>query len=362
MPELRKDPIVDRWVIIATERGRRPNDFAGPPTACASAGGASCPLCEGSEPKTPPEVWSIRSDGSRPNTPGWQVRVVPNKFPALQIEGDVNRRGLGMFDMMDGVGAHEVIVESPDHCWQYGDGPPERIELALRAAQVRLTDLYRDARFRYCVIFRNYGPQAGASLDHPHSQIIAVPVTPKRVKEELSAAREYYAEKERCLFCDMIRQEQLLGHRVVVDRADYIALSPFAARFPFELAIYPKRHGHDFRGLSDPDRLALADVMHDCLRYIRTALGNPSYNFVISTCPNPVPRPGKPDWWGTLALDYHWHIEIMPRVTRIAGFEWGTDFYINPVAPELAAQFLREIILDENGPPRAEEAPPHGTV
>jgi len=360
MSELRKDPIVDRWVIIAAERGRRPTDFATQPAPAPGSGGASCPLCEGSEPKTPPETWAIRPGGTAPNTPGWQVRVVPNKFPALQIEGDVNRRGLGMFDLMDGVGAHEVIIESPHHQWQYADGPAELVDLALRGAQARLTDLYRDTRFRYCVIFRNYGPQAGASLDHPHSQIIAVPITPKRVKEELIATREYYAQKERCLFCDIIRQEQLLGERVVIDRERYIVLSPFAARFPFELLVLPKQHQHDFRGLEDPQRLALAEVMHDCLRYIRTALGNPSYNYVVNTCPNLTPRPGRPDQWGTIALDYHWHIDVMPRVTRIAGFEWGTDFYINPVAPEAAAEFLRGIVADENRQRQEEGGPVDG--
>jgi len=360
MSELRKDPIVDRWVIIAAERGRRPNDFATQHAPPPGSGGASCPLCEGSEPKTPPETWAIRPGGTTPNTPGWQVRVVPNKFPALQIEGDVNRRGLGMFDLMDGVGAHEVIIESPHHQWQYADGPAALVDLALRGAQARLIDLYRDTRFRYCVIFRNYGPQAGASLDHPHSQIIAVPITPKRVKEELIAARGYYAQKERCLFCDIIRQEQLLGERVVIDREQYIALSPFAARFPFELLVLPKQHQHDFRSLGDAQRLALAEIMHDCLRYIRTALGNPSYNYVINTCPNPIPRPGRPDQWGTIALDYHWHIDVMPRVTRIAGFEWGTDFYINPVAPEAAAQFLREIVADENRQRQEEGVPVDG--
>jgi UDPglucose--hexose-1-phosphate uridylyltransferase len=359
MSELRKDPIVDRWVIIATERGHRPSDFPVQPPG-PNAGGASCPLCEGSELKTPPEVWSIRDDGSAPNTPGWQVRVVPNKFPALQIEGSVNRRGLGIFDLMDGVGAHEVIVEAPEHSWTYADGPAEKVELSLRAAQARLTDLYRDQRFRYAVIFRNYGPQAGASLDHPHSQIIAVPITPKRVKEELIASREYYARKERCIFCDVIQQEQLLGDRIVIDRDQYVALAPFASRFPFELIIYPKRHHHDFRSLDDAQRRGLAEIMHDCLRYIRAALGNPSYNFVVYTSPNTVVRRGKPNQWGTIDVDYHWHIEFLPRVTRIAGFEWGTDFYINPVAPEAATQYLREIMADEAQARQSEGALVHG--
>jgi UDPglucose--hexose-1-phosphate uridylyltransferase len=342
MSELRKDPIVDRWVIIAAERGRRPSDFPSPQSQRTGAGGASCPFCEGNEGKTPPEIWAIRHDGTAPNTPGWEVRVVPNKFPALGIEGDINRRGLGMFDVMNGIGAHEVIIETPEHGWATGNGSRETLERVLRACQVRLTDLYRDERFRYCVLFRNYGRRAGASLDHPHSQIIAVPIVPSRPKEKLEAARVHYAEKERCIFCDAIKQELELGDRVVVDREHFVALCPFASRFPFELAIFPRKHEHDLRLLDDVRRQALAETLGDCMRYLRLALGDPAYNYVLHTAPNPVRRPGRPGYWGTLEYDYHWHIEIIPRVTRVAGFEWGTGFYINPVPPEDAARHLRE--------------------
>jgi len=353
LSELRKDPLLDRWVIIAAERGQRPSDFASPEP---SPGGAACPLCEGSEDKTPPEIWALRPDGSPPDTPGWQVRVVPNKYPALKVEGEVKREGLGMFDVLNGVGAHEVIVESPDHDWQMADGPPERIERVLLAYQERLTDLYQDPRFRYVVIFRNYGQRAGASLSHPHSQLIAVPITPKHSKNKLSVAKSYYQEKERCIFCDLVSQERALGERVVLDTEHFVAICPFASRFPFELAIYPRQHQHHFGLLDDVRRAALAEVLYLCLHYLRPALGDPPYNYVISTAPNSLPRPGKPDYWSTLPLDYHWHIEIMPRVTRIAGFEWGTGFYINPVSPEDAAQFLREAIADDTEIPLEEVA------
>lgn len=347
MSELRKDPIVDRWVIIAAERGRRPSDFPSPQSQRTGSGGASCPFCEGNEGKTPPEIWSIRRDGTAPNTPGWEVRVVPNKFPALGIEGEINRRGLGMFDLMRGVGAHEVIIETPRHDWGIGNGSPDTLARVISAYQARLTDLYRDKRFRYCVLFRNYGQSAGASLDHPHSQIIAVPIVPLALREKLAAARAHYAEKERCIFCDIIEQELRLGDRVVLDREHFVVLCPFASRFPFELMILPKRHQHDLRWLDDVARQAMAEVLNDSLRYLRRALGDPAYNYVISTAPNPVPRPGKPDYWGTLEYDFHWHIEIMPRVTRIAGFEWGTGFYINPVSPEDATSFLREVMAED---------------
>ncbi len=344
MSELRKDPIVDRWVIIAAERGRRPHEFEHP--AEETAAGAACPLCEGNERMTPPEIWALRNAGA-PDTPGWQVRVVPNKFPALRVEGEAHRRGLGIFDLMDGVGAHEVIIETPDHEWRMGDGPTEMVDRVLRAYQARLIDLYRDRRLRYCVIFRNFGPDAGASLSHPHSQTIAVPVVPRRVKSKLSAARDYFGRKERCIFCDVMAQELALGDRIVLENDYFVAFTPFASRFPFELAIYPRQHSHDFGTLDEKGRLALADVLRRCLAYLRPALWQPSYNYILNVAPNPVPRPGKPDYWTTLHLDYHWHLEILPRVTRLAGFEWGTGFYINPVAPEDAARFLRDVMADD---------------
>jgi len=346
MSELRKDPLGDRWVIIAAERGRRPDDFHKTVSEPAAAGGASCPFCAGNEAKTPAETWAIRPGDGGPNTPGWQVRVVPNKFPALGIEGDVERRGLGIFDYMSGIGAHEVVIESPRHDWRMDEAPLDEIERVIRAYQARLTDLYGDPRFHYVVIFRNYGATAGASLSHPHSQLIAVPITPKRAKDKLAAARDYYGRKERCIFCDIVNQELMLGDRVVLDHEHFVVMTPFASRFPFELAIYPKQHQDDLRMLSEEMRYAFAEILRESLHYLGHALGDPAYNFIINTAPNPIPRPGKPEYWGTLAVDYHWHVEILPRVTRVAGFEWGTGFYINPVAPEDAARFLRETMND----------------
>jgi len=347
MSELRKDPLIDRWVIVAAERGRRPDEFHTADPEESQPSSAACPFCPGNEAKTPPETWALRPDGSGPNGPGWQVRVVPNKFPALGIEGQVQRRGLGIYDYMTGIGAHEVVIETPEHQWQMADGPPERVEMVLHACQQRLSDLYGDMRFLYVVIFRNHGKQAGASLTHPHSQLIAIPITPKHVRDKLAAAKEHYSRKARCVFCDIVNQELDLGDRVVLDQEHFVVLSPFAARFPFELLILPKQHEHDFRLLDQERRMALASVLHECLHYLAAALGNPAYNLVINTSPNPTPRPGKPDYWGTLALDYHWHVEIMPRVTRLAGFEYGTGFYINPVSPEDAASFLRQTIAGQ---------------
>ncbi len=338
MSELRKDPVVDRWVIIAAERGRTPTDYQAPQPTPA---GAACPLCEGNEQMTPGEIWALRPEGTSADSPGWQVRVVPNKYPALRVEGETNRRGIGSFDMMNGIGAHEVAIESPDHYWQMGDGPPEKIQEVLLSYRSRLSDLYRDERLRYCVIFRNYGAEAGATISHPHSQIMAIPVVPSRVKSKLITARDYYRRKERCIFCDVIDQELAQEERIVFTNDQFVAMTPFASRFPFELAIYPREHSHDFAHVDEKGLAALADVLHRCLANLRASVGSPAYNFVLNVAPNTVPRPGRPEYWQTLGLDYHWHIEILPRLTGVTGFEWGTGFYVNPVAPEEAAEFLR---------------------
>ncbi len=339
MSELRRDPILDTWVIIAAERGRRPSDFAAVSEQLTVPSG--CPFCAGNEAKTPPEIFAIRGD-TPANGPGWEVRVVPNKYPALQIDGDVERAGLGLLDRMNGVGAHEVIIETPDHLMDMAVASPEHIARVFDAFDQRTCDLRGDQRFRHIIIFRNYGAVAGASLSHPHSQLIALPIIPSIVVAKLEAARQHYADKERCIFCDMVAQELTLPERVILRNEHFAVLSPYAARFPYEVEIYPLRHSHDFILMSAEERLALGETLRFILQRYREALGDPPYNMMLHTSPSPLPRAGHPEYWGTLAYDYHWHIELMPRLTKTAGFEWGTGFWINPVAPEDAARVLRE--------------------
>ncbi len=338
MSELRKDPILDRWVIIAAERGRRPNDFTSeqPPDASIS-----CPFCGSNEHMTPPEIIAMCDTPREPNSSGWQVRVVPNKFPALSIEGDVERSGIGLFDRMTGIGAHEVIIESPNHCDDIAMLDPEYVVKIIDTFIQRTTDLRSDHRFRHVIIFRNYGAAAGASLTHPHSQLIALPIVPRLVSDKLTAARNYYHHKERCIFCDIIEQELAMPDRVVMRNEHFLVLSVFAARFPFEVNIFPLHHQHDFVLMDGDQKTALAHILTDLLGRFRDLLGDPAYNLMIQTVPNTVPRPGHPEYWGTIQYDYHWHIELVPRLTKVAGFEWGTGFYINPVSPESAAEFLR---------------------
>jgi UDPglucose--hexose-1-phosphate uridylyltransferase len=330
MPELRKDPIIDRWVIISTERGKRPVFFTeeAPPSKVSM-----CPLCSGNENMTPPEVFAIRPDGSPPNSPNWTLRVVPNKFPALRIEGDLNKEGVGLYDRMNGIGAHEVIVETPVHGQTLSNMDVHGIQNVLIAYRERVLDLTKDRRFKYIMIFKNHGSVAGASLDHSHSQLIALPIVPRRVLEEINGGLAYYKYKDRCIFCDIITQEKEDNVRIVFENARFIALSPYASRFPFEVWILPKEHEPCFISSNrDDNYFSAAEVLSAVLKRYDKVLNSPPYNYMIHTTP-----------FGDGATPhYHWHMEVIPRLTKMAGFEWGTGFYINPTPPEEATVYLRE--------------------
>ncbi|MBI3088513.1 MAG: DUF4931 domain-containing protein, partial [Candidatus Omnitrophica bacterium] len=341
MPELRRDPVIGRWVIISTERAKRPTDFAVP--QAAQEDHADCPFCEGKEAGTPPEIYAIRAAGTKPNAPGWSVRVVPSIKPVLGIEGQSDRRAKGMYDVMHGIGAHEVIVESPRHVAHIADLPVEQIRDTLNAAIHRISDLERDPRFRYVLWFKNHGEVAGAgNILHSRSQLIATPVTPRRVKEELAGTRRYFEDKERCLICDMITQEREMKDRVVFESPHTIVLCPFASRFPFELVFLPKRHSCDFAALAAEEVADLAAALKCVQVRLKAILADPPYNYVLHTAPIRRHR-AKVGYWKTIEEDYHWHIELIPRLTRVAGFEWGSGFYINPTPPEEAARYLREV-------------------
>jgi UDPglucose--hexose-1-phosphate uridylyltransferase len=329
MPELRKDPIVGRWVIIATDRAKRPIK---PKDEELPLGGAACPFCEGHEDKTPHEIIAYRERNTRPNERGWRVRVVPNKFPALQIEGDLNKRGEGIYDKMNGVGAHEVIIECPFHEVSMANFTEENIREVFWVYRDRLVDLKKDRRLVYGMIFKNVGALAGASLEHSHSQLIVTPIVPISVWEEMTGALEFYNYRGRCIYCDMIQQELSTEDRIVLDTPNFVSFAPFASRFPFETWVIPKNHSSHFENIHKPELDELATVLRTILQKLESALNRPAYNYVIHTSP-----------FDTQSLPhYHWHMEIIPRLTRVAGFEWGTGFYINPVPPEQSAGFLRE--------------------
>jgi UDPglucose--hexose-1-phosphate uridylyltransferase len=334
MPELRKDPIIGRWVIISTERSKRPTHYGKPEKRISPK---ACPFCPGNELATPPEIIAYRENSSKPNEPGWSLRVVSNKYPALIIEGELNREPKGIYDRMNGIGAHEVFIETPEHNVDLADLPAERVRDVLWAYRERQIDLNRDRRFKYILIFKNHGEAAGASVEHSHSQLIATPIIPKRVHEELMGAKKYYDFKERCIFCDIIRQELTEQERVIFESDYFIALAPYASRFPFEIWLLPKSHISSFFETDTEILTDLARMMKETLLRLKTGLDDPPYNYILHTAP-----PGK-----EFVDIYHWHFEIIPKLTRVAGFEWGTGFYINPTRPEDAARFLRELNLKE---------------
>ena len=334
MPEVRKDPIVGRWVIIAKNRAKRPLELSD--GVVHRAAGEFCPFCEGNEEHTPHEIAALRASGTHRDRPGWRVRVVPNKFPALEIEGDLAKRGQGMYDMMRGVGAHEVVIESPRHLSTTTQLSTDALRDVFWIYRDRLVDLKKDSRLVYGTIFKNVGAAAGASLEHTHSQLIATPIVPINVTEELNGSQAYYQYRGRCVFCDMLHEELAFEKRIVFDSPGFVAFCPFAARFPFETWIVPTNHASHYETTSRDHCEELARVIKRVLGKIETALDRPAYNYIIHTAP-----------FDTHALaHYHWHIEIIPRVTKTAGFEWGSGFYINPVPPEDAALFMQNLAAE----------------
>jgi UDPglucose--hexose-1-phosphate uridylyltransferase len=330
LSELRKDPVTGRWVIISTERSKRLSDFQ--LESVSIPPDDHCPFCEGHEHMTPRELLSRRRDGTHANGPGWDLRVVPNQFPVLRVEGTLDRQGEGLFDRMNGIGAHEVIIESPRHQDTLATISDAAVENVLSAFRDRVHDLKRDRRFRYIIVFKNHGTAAGSSLDHSHSQLIALPIVPREVRDEMDGARLHYNTKERCVFCDIVSQDSRDGRRLIAENADMVALAPYAPRFPFETWILPKRHQSAFEDAPRHEYASLARLLGDILRRMNRMLENPPYNLLIHTAPL---QEAAGDF-------YHWHVEIIPKLTKVAGFEWATGFYVNPTSPEEAAQVLRD--------------------
>ncbi len=336
MPQLRKDPVTHEWVVIATERGKRPSDFSTANNEDVTqriAHNEKCPFCKGNESMTPPEVLGYRDPGTQPNTPGWWVRVVSNKFPALAIEGELDRQGVGMYSFMNGVGAHEVIIETTEHNRCIATISTQQATEVFWAARQRIIDLSQDDRFKYVLLFRNHGKIAGASLEHPHSQLIALPMVPKDIMEEMRGVERFYEYHDRCVYCDMLRQEKNFGRRVVEENDSFVAFEPFAPKFPFETWVVPKSHKSSLIE-EDPDQVAeFAQITQNVLRRIGKCLNYPPYNYMLHTAPVNMERDPHPY--------FHYHLEIMPRLTIAAGFEMGTGVYINVTSPEDAAEHLR---------------------
>ncbi|HTL71016.1 MAG TPA: galactose-1-phosphate uridylyltransferase [Candidatus Eisenbacteria bacterium] len=341
MPELRRDPVLGYWTIISTERSRRPMEFK-PRRLDTDA--PECPFCEGHERQTPGEVYALRPDGSAPDGPGWRTRVFLSKVPILPVGEHVQRYGQGLYDVMEGAGRHEIIVECPDHKSGLDSLETPQIESVIRSWAARINAFEKDPLFTFAFLFANHGLIFGSPSDvvrHSRSQMVAMPITPKRVKEELLAAKIYFERRDRCVFCDIVRQESADKSRMVAENDSFLAFCPFASRSPFEIWVMPRRHSPDFGSIDEKEAPAFAAILKDCLGRLRTLLDDPSYNSILHTAPYRHKK--RETHWKTIEEDYHWYFQISPRLTQSAGFEWGTGIHINPTPPEDAALLLREV-------------------
>jgi UDPglucose--hexose-1-phosphate uridylyltransferase len=330
MPEIRQNPATKEWVIVATERAKRPEDFARPPKPHrVPRFSKKCPFCPGHEDQTPPEISSNRDERG-----AWSVRVVPNRFAALVPEGGtVREEDLDFFRRIPGFGRHEVIIETPVHNASFGRIDDEKAFEIVSAYHERYLALSRDKRVKLITIFRNYGREAGTSLEHPHSQIVATPIVPLHIRHRLEEATRYHDDNGECVFCRIIQAERKENERVVMEGDGFIVIEPFAARSPFETWIIPLEHRSTFGEATFAELTGFARVLNRVLDKIARALGNPAYNMVIQTAPT-----------NEEGEDYfHWHVKLFPRVATPAGFELGTGVYINTVLPEAAAGYLKKI-------------------
>ncbi len=348
MPELRRDPVVGYWTIISTERGRRPVEYRHREVFGEDG---DCPFCEGHESETTHEIYAMRRAGTHADKPGWDVRVIPSKVPILSPIGQhVDCYGMGIYDVMDGAGQHELVIESPKHKHDLDELSAADIEKVVRAYVARFRDLERDERFEYSLLFKNHGHVSGALRDivrHSRSQIISMPIIPKRVKEELFSCQSHYEKRERCVFCDILRQEKLEASRVVAENDAFFCFCPFASRSPFEMWIMPKKHSADFGRLPEGDTAGFAEILKTSLTKLRALLEDPPFNFIIHTAP--YRHSSKECHLRDVESYYHWYLQISPRLTRSAGFEWGTGIHINPTPPEDAAYLLRETHVSGGG-------------
>ncbi len=349
MSEFRHDPLTDRWVVISPERAVRPfdsfrnSDYKDKPDPC--------PFCPGKEDKTPvPEIFAVLKNGEFRHSisdrslinSDWLTRVVPNKYPVLKPEARLSRKGIGVFDKISGVGAHEIFIESQEHTAEISVLSLQQVIIILTTIRLRMNDLEKDSRFRYLSLYKNKGESAGASLEHPHWQLNALPIVPSEVVRELQTSKIRYDEKERCLICDILSQEIESSERVIEANEAFVVLAPFASRFAGELFIAPSpdSHHYSFLGADNQTIETLASVLQRTLTRLIKKYNDPDYNITLHTAP--FFRRRKNNSGETIKEDYHWHFHILPRIGKIAGFEFGTDCFINTVPPEEVAQLLRE--------------------
>lgn len=334
MVEIRKEVTKGSWSIIAPIRGKRPFDFTRDSREKdMEEETRNCPFCPENEEDTPPEIYAIGKENSGDKS-SWRVRVFPNKYPALDKDGNSSVIESDFFKTMGGFGFHEVIAETPQHEANLANLPVEQIELVVQTYLERMSSLTERSEIEYVSIFRNKGGRAGASLTHPHSQIMATTFVPELQKTEFHRASSFYKDKGVCLYCSLIKAEKRVSKRVILENEGFITISPFGARFPYETHILPKTHESSFQQITKEETNLLARTLKQTLTALSDELGNFPYNYVIHT------GPGNPES-KTKGDSYHWHVEILPRLTTPAGFERGSGNYINIVTPEDAARTLK---------------------
>ncbi|MDO4539789.1 MAG: DUF4931 domain-containing protein [Syntrophomonadaceae bacterium] len=331
MPELRYDLVKKTWVSVAGDRALRPNDFPLARKNLEAAVSLFCPFCEGNEQYTPPELAVRRNAPGEPNTPGWDLRVIPNKYAAFELTGEFVEQRNGMYRSCTGLGTHEVVVESAQHDLEFHQFDRARIHMLIKVLVERYRVLAQDPRIRYIQIYKNRGMVAGASLEHSHSQIVALPL----VTRENQGMPDYYEANGRCLLCDMMEQEFKRPERLIFEGEHFIIMCPFAPRFPYESWIVPRDHAENFGDMTPGEMEELSSLLYHYSRAVIDGLSNPAFNYVVNTAPvNSGPTPG-----------YHWYWEIVPRLLIESAVEVASGIHMNPVAPELAAPMLREALL-----------------
>lgn len=338
MPELRRDPITHGWVIFAPRRSKRPKDFF---TSGKGDSQQSCPFCPGQAPPEDPPPLVVVEAQSDDEDGLFEMKVLADKYPLLTGDEEYERFGEGMYDLMHGYGSHEIIVESPRHGLRFDDFSEAHLTEIFSLYQSRIIELSRDRRIQHILLTRNIGHDAGAHIDHPHSHVVALPIVPKKLLEETDGARSYYQYRDRCIFCDIIQQELSDQARLVLENEAFIAFCPYASRFPFEVTVIPKVHVPRFETIRYDEVRCLAAIMKRLIGGLNTLLNDPPLNYIVHSAPTVHVRRERFERVGQF---YHWHIEILPKLTRVAGFEWGSGFYINPMAPEEAAQHLRAAV------------------
>ena len=329
MGELRQDIVTGLWVVVATERAMRPTGFTSPCAAALPEESDRCPFCPGHEIMTPLEVLAVRPGDGEPNAPGWQVRVVPNKFPAFQ-PGEDPPPTADFFPARPAEGSHEVIIHSPSHSRHLGTMTAEEVELVLRVYRHRYAANAGDPDIRYVHIIVNHGREAGASLEHSHSQLFGMPLVPPLVQQELAGASWFHSRHEECVFCRIVAEETAASRRVVASNRAFVAIAPFASRLPFEVWVLPREHRESFGGITETELEEFAAILGEVLGTYDRKFTNPPYNCYIHSAPTD----------GAEYPYYHWHLEVVPKLTIPGGFELGTSMMINITTPEHAADYL----------------------